>query len=313
MEEKKLTLKQKKAATFYSYSLINKEINKPKYWGVMTNREKHNYIMEQAEYGNIYDDFKYDVTFEYTMDEFDKLPADYLQTLANDVCDETKEVSKSTLHTSLILFEVVYCNKDGEEVDRDKLNSATIRNSDYEDEFDKIIEKIKELQKERKEFDIEDEGKEYSIKLNIKKTIKEAQKENAIKPYKFKRGDYAVGADSVRLAVLNRLIDNNANKSSSATRAWKVYSLNGYGQKESFYESTYLEEPDYEYGVRILEVFNSDITGTNEYSILRITRNTPSDCEKELNNQLTNEYFKNSRLDKVVEIQPNIDIFITRR
>ena len=85
------------------------------------------------------------------------------------------------------------------------------------------------------------------------------------------------------------------------TRAWKVYGAEGHRQRESFGES-------YKYDfsengiIRIIEVDNSDKTGTNEYSIIRITRNSFEECEQELNGQLSDGIFENSRVGKVIEI-----------
>lgn len=64
-------------------------------------------------------------------------------------------------------------------------------------------------------------------------------------------------------------------------RTWRVFGANGHRQRESF-------EPSYKYDwtegedIREVEVENSDKTGTNEYSIIRITRNTAEECEAEL-------------------------------
>lgn len=53
---------------------------------------------------------------------------------------------------------------------------------------------------------------------------------------------------------------------------------------------------------RTREVRESDKTGTNEYSIIRITRNTPEECEKELEGQLSDGVFETSRIGKIEEI-----------
>ena len=54
------------------------------------------------------------------------------------------------------------------------------------------------------------------------------------------------------------------------TRSWKVYGIEGHLQRESFNRSV-----KYDFSengkVRILEILNSDQTGTNDYSIVRIT------------------------------------------
>lgn len=85
------------------------------------------------------------------------------------------------------------------------------------------------------------------------------------------------------------------------TRTWKVYGIEGHRQAESFNPS---ERYDFSEGetVRIIETINSDKTGTNEYSILRITRNTSEECYNELNGQLSDGLFENYRVGEVEEI-----------
>lgn len=85
------------------------------------------------------------------------------------------------------------------------------------------------------------------------------------------------------------------------TRTWKVYGAEGHRQKESFCDSY---KYDFTEGnkIRIIEVLNADKTGTNEYSIVRITRNTSKECAEELEGQLTDGIFENRRTGKVVEI-----------
>lgn len=85
------------------------------------------------------------------------------------------------------------------------------------------------------------------------------------------------------------------------TRAWKIYGAEGHRQRESFSKSC---KYDFSEGsdVRIIEVDNFDKTGTNEYSIIRITRNNFEECEEELRGQLSDGVFENSRVGKVVEI-----------
>lgn len=85
------------------------------------------------------------------------------------------------------------------------------------------------------------------------------------------------------------------------TRVWKVYGNNGHRQRESFNKSY---QWDFSKGnsVRVIEVENSDKTGTNEYSIVRITRDTAEDCERELWGQISDGIFENSRVGKFEEI-----------
>ena len=85
------------------------------------------------------------------------------------------------------------------------------------------------------------------------------------------------------------------------TRAWKVYGRDGHRQRESFNASG-----RYDFStpgnVRIIELLNSDITGTNDYTIIRITRNTAEECQDELEGQLSDGTFENSRRGRVEEI-----------
>ena len=85
------------------------------------------------------------------------------------------------------------------------------------------------------------------------------------------------------------------------TRTWKIYGMEGHRQKESFNSSkTYDFSRD---GVtRIVEVENSDKTGTNEYTILRITRDTAEDCENELWGQIDDGIFENCRTGRIEEV-----------
>lgn len=87
----------------------------------------------------------------------------------------------------------------------------------------------------------------------------------------------------------------------SITRTWKVYGLEGHRQRESFSKS-YVNDFTRGENIRIIEVENSDKTGTNEYSIVRITRNSAQECEDELDSQISDGIFENSRVGKVVEI-----------
>ena len=86
------------------------------------------------------------------------------------------------------------------------------------------------------------------------------------------------------------------------TRAWKVYGAEGHRQRESFC-SSYKYDGSNGDNVRIVEVENSDKTGTNEYSIVRITRNTAEECLQELEGQLSDGIFENSRVGVIEEIK----------
>lgn len=86
------------------------------------------------------------------------------------------------------------------------------------------------------------------------------------------------------------------------TRSWKVYGLEGHRQRESFCDSYINDFSNEKDGVRIIEVLNHDKTGTHEYSIIRITRNTEEECESDFWGQLSDGVFENYRVGKIVEI-----------
>lgn len=87
----------------------------------------------------------------------------------------------------------------------------------------------------------------------------------------------------------------------AVTKAFKVFGADGHRQRESFNES-YRYDFSEGNNIRVIEVENSDKTGTNEYSIVRVTCNTAEDCYSEMDGQLSDGIFENSRYGKVVEI-----------
>lgn len=82
------------------------------------------------------------------------------------------------------------------------------------------------------------------------------------------------------------------------TKAYKVYGAEGHRQRESFAPSKVWEFSEGE-DIRIIEIINSDRTGTNDFTIIRITRNTPEECERELQAQISDGVFENSRTGKI--------------
>lgn len=79
-------------------------------------------------------------------------------------------------------------------------------------------------------------------------------------------------------------------------KSYKVYGAEGHRQRETFslsYKLDFSKDND----PFIIEVENSDITGTNEYSIIRITRNNENECDKEIEAQVYDGIFENSRVD----------------
>jgi len=87
------------------------------------------------------------------------------------------------------------------------------------------------------------------------------------------------------------------------TRTWKVYGMDGHRQKESFNSS---ERYDWSgsngFGTRIVEVINSDKSGTNEYTIIKITCDSAEECEAVLNGQISDGIFENKRVGRIEEI-----------
>lgn len=85
------------------------------------------------------------------------------------------------------------------------------------------------------------------------------------------------------------------------TKTFKVYGSEGHRQRISFGESFTW---DFSKGddVRIIECECQDKTGTNEYVILKITRNTKQEVYEELDGQLCDGLFENSRYGRVEEI-----------
>ena len=73
------------------------------------------------------------------------------------------------------------------------------------------------------------------------------------------------------------------------TRTWKVYGTEGHRQRESFF-------PSYQY--------DFSKTGTHDYSIVRITRDTAKLCAAELNGQISDGIFENSRVGQILEVLP---------
>ena len=90
-------------------------------------------------------------------------------------------------------------------------------------------------------------------------------------------------------------------KGNAVTRSWRIWGVDGHRQRESFNPSVQFEFSKGE-DVRIVMIENADITRTNDYSIIRITRNSVEECEKELWGQLSDGIFENSNFGKIEEI-----------
>ena len=85
------------------------------------------------------------------------------------------------------------------------------------------------------------------------------------------------------------------------TRCWKVYGAEGHRQRESLGQSRRFDFSEGD-DIKIIEVDNSDKTGTNDFSIIRISRNTAEECEQTLMSQISDGTFENSRVGIIEEI-----------
>lgn len=85
------------------------------------------------------------------------------------------------------------------------------------------------------------------------------------------------------------------------TKHFRVYPLEGHRLKESFNESYSLNfsKPD---KIRVINVFNSDITGTNDYTDIVITCDDPESCDREMEGQFTDGIFENCNCSHYVVI-----------
>lgn len=91
----------------------------------------------------------------------------------------------------------------------------------------------------------------------------------------------------------------------AVTRTWRVYGRDGHRQKESFRPSYVYDFTDSYYHrgeTMVIDVKNSDKTGTNDYTEVSITADTAEACERELWGQISDGIFENSRVGKVEEV-----------
>lgn len=85
------------------------------------------------------------------------------------------------------------------------------------------------------------------------------------------------------------------------TRIFKIYGLFGHRQRMSFSPSQIYDFSEAG-NARIIEIENADKTGSNAYSIIKITRNAAEECFAELNGQISDGFFENCRIGKIEEI-----------
>lgn len=115
-------------------------------------------------------------------------------------------------------------------------------------------------------------------------------------------GEEITEAESKEIDSITEEIFNLAHNHPTFTKAWKVYGAEGHRQRESFAPSASYNFSKFD-DVRIVVVKNSDVTGTNEYSIVEITRNTEAECDAEFEGQLSDGIFENSKTGKIEVIE----------
>ena len=76
-----------------------------------------------------------------------------------------------------------------------------------------------------------------------------------------------------------------------------VFGAGGHRQRESFNSSRSFETER-----AAVEIFNSDRTGSNLYTLMQITAETVEDCRREMEGQITDGVFENSRTGEIQEI-----------
>lgn len=82
------------------------------------------------------------------------------------------------------------------------------------------------------------------------------------------------------------------------TRTYRIYGVNGRRQRESFKKSYSFDSRN----ACHVEVENSDKTGTNDYTVLRITGEDQTYIDYELMGQLEDGIFENSRCGRIEEM-----------
>lgn len=81
------------------------------------------------------------------------------------------------------------------------------------------------------------------------------------------------------------------------TKTYHVYGFDGHRQRVSFQPSGSF---DTWRGIHI-DLLNSDKTGTNQYSVVRITAETEDACLRELAAQIEDGIFENSRTGATID------------
>lgn len=85
------------------------------------------------------------------------------------------------------------------------------------------------------------------------------------------------------------------------TKAYKVYGRDGHRQGASFLASVDYEIRKKDTSVLII-IENSDLTGTHNYSLVTIIAESAEECRDTLDAQISDGYFENYHVGRVVEI-----------
>ena len=87
------------------------------------------------------------------------------------------------------------------------------------------------------------------------------------------------------------------------TNIYKVYGREGHRLRSSFFKSVTFTDIN---GVKI-QILNSDITGTNNYSVMVVTAPTCEECKKAAQGQYYDGYFENDRTGALEDIDFLLD------
>lgn len=85
------------------------------------------------------------------------------------------------------------------------------------------------------------------------------------------------------------------------SKTFRVYGEEGHRQRVSFFQSR-INDFSENGRTRIIEIRNSDVTGTNEYSEVIITMDTEEACRREILAQVDDGIFEDSRTGKIEEV-----------
>lgn len=83
------------------------------------------------------------------------------------------------------------------------------------------------------------------------------------------------------------------------TKAWRIYGAKGHRQRASFGETIVAKVSNSGHKSTTVEVINSDITGTNEYSLLIIIGEDELCCDKEMEAQIYDGAFENCTVGNI--------------